>query len=98
MSNKAAITTTATSQTKNPDPRPATLDLTLDSEPTCAPPEEAASSCAAAKPRRSALGGVPAASSSVPSGAAAGSGQSTLSPERPWSIAFLSCETVGLGG
>src|SRR5882672_6102813 len=39
-------------------------------------------------------GGVPAASSSVPSGTAAGSGQSILSPVRPASMSSRSCEMV----
>jgi hypothetical protein len=45
---------------------------------------------------RTAVGwmGVPAASSSVPSGAAAGSGQSLLSPVRPESISSRNCDAV----
>ena len=39
-------------------------------------------------------GGVPAASSSAPSGATAGSSASTLSPVRPWSMSLRSCSMV----
>jgi hypothetical protein len=39
-------------------------------------------------------GGVPAASSSAPRGAAAGSGASTLSQVRPWSMSLRSCSIV----
>lgn len=45
---------------------------------------------------RDGLTGVPAASSSVPSGAAAGSPPSTLSPVRPRSMSSRNWSTVGL--
>jgi hypothetical protein len=56
----------------------------------------AALSCRRATATSAGEGGCPAASSSVPSGASAGSKTPTLSPLRPLSISALSWAAVGL--